>query len=359
MATYPYPPTYTGDPNTPIDPNSAYAKSLNYMMPGGGASPGGFSSPAPAKAIAPTSPYGNFMLQPWQMVGQSALPPTTSLTSGPVSGYNPVYGGVPSVPNPTATQGAAIGGNMGNLGGIGQLSQGLGGINAGLGSQPYQQNLPNYQALLGQASGNALSNLQGNLPADVVRNIQQAGAERGVSTGSPSSPNANAAYLRALGLTSLGLQQTGQQQFGQLVGLTPTGPQFNPASLLVSPEQYQQAQAAQNIYGSAPIPGSAAAAAMSALQGGLRQGQGATSPGYFPTQSASLVQDVMNKYAPFQGGTPSYGGGVVDPYAQATQSSYDPYNMYDPRVESEFGYFGDGTDLGSQDFYPEDLGFGG
>lgn len=53
------------------------------------------------------------------------------------------------------------------------------------------------------------SQLAGQVPEDVKRNLIQGAAERGVATGMPGAPITNAQYLRGLGLTSLGLQQQG------------------------------------------------------------------------------------------------------------------------------------------------------
>ena len=61
----------------------------------------------------------------------------------------------------------------------------------GAGQQAYGQ-LPNYNADISTLGTNINSEVSGQLPADVVNQIAQAGAERGVATGSPGSPNANA-----------------------------------------------------------------------------------------------------------------------------------------------------------------------
>jgi len=111
---------------------------------------------------------------------------------------------------------------------------------------PYQFNLPNYGAMTGQRSKNTLGLLSGQVPTDVLQQIQQRGAERGVATGMPGGPNANAAWLRALGLTSLGLQQQGSQQLSQSIQDTPVAPVFNPLSQFIPQENaYAELQAAK------------------------------------------------------------------------------------------------------------------
>lgn len=124
---------------------------------------------------------------------------------------------------------------------------------------PYQANLPGYQSLVGQRSSNIGGLLQGQVPTDVLQQIQQRGAERGVATGSPGSPNANAAWLRALGLTSLGLQQQGSQQLGQAIEQTPVPEIWNPIELymsqLKSREELEAARIGEKGAGRVGVPG--------------------------------------------------------------------------------------------------------
>jgi hypothetical protein len=81
--------------------------------------------------------------------------------------------------------------------------------------------LPGYSGDLSSIGGNISSETAGKLPADVIQQIQQQAAERGVATGSPGSDNSNAALLRAMGLTSLQLTQQGQQDFSSILGSLP------------------------------------------------------------------------------------------------------------------------------------------
>ncbi len=286
---------------------------------------GGYQAPMTHYSYTPyPSPYSP---QPAPTAGGNA----STIPGATAFGYSPTAGGIPQVPNPVSTAGQAIGGNLGNLGGLGSLSTGVTGINAGIGQQPYNQNLPNYQGLLSQNSANALSNSRGIIPQDVINQLQQSAAERGVALGSPGSPNSNAAYLSAILKKSLDLQNTGFQQFGSLVGLTPTGPSFNPASMFVDPTAQQAANAAANLYNSAPIPQYAQNAAFGALNAGLNRGQGATGP---QTSSADLVASILNKYSPTvgsgalgfgfgtAGGTQGAGGGSTAPYDLS--GSFDP-----------------------------------
>jgi hypothetical protein len=182
----------------------------------------------------------------------------STLSPGPVNYYNPAYGGVPTVPNPTATAATANAGNAANLP---QLEGTAGSLNPFNEQQilgQYNMAIPNYAALTQTASGNAMSELEGNVPQDVINQLLQGAAERGITGGVPESANSNAAYLRALGLTSIGQQQTGMANLHQLSADAPIAPLFNPASMFVTPEQEQEAQMASNIYASAPNPEAAA-----------------------------------------------------------------------------------------------------
>lgn len=268
-----------------------------------------------------SAPSGNSISNIWQHWYPSQTPaqpstanPGATLTSGPVFNYSPSAGGTPTVPSPAGTQAQSILGNQQNFGGLSNLSTNTAQLNAQIGQLPYQLNLPNYSGLLGQASGNALSLLGGNVPSDIQRNLIQSAAQRGIATGMPGAPATNASYLQSLGLTGLGLQQQGLQNFGSLMGMTPTGPQFNPASMYVGPEAYQQAQSAANLYNAAPIPAYAQQAQFNALNQGLNRGQAATAPQQpaAQTQSADLVNSILQKYAPTATGAPTGSTGDVN-----------------------------------------------
>ena len=98
---------------------------------------------------------------------------------------------------------------------------------------PFLQNMPNYANLVGKRGEITSDMLSGQLPRDVMQQIQQAGAERGVAQGSPGSSNSNAAMLRALGLNSLQMQGQGSQMMSQSIADTPVPELWNPMSLYV------------------------------------------------------------------------------------------------------------------------------
>lgn len=239
------------------------------------------------------------------------------------------YGGIPTVPDPTDTARQAISGGISSLSDLYSLGTGLSNITAAEARNQYEQNLPGYGALTSKASSNIGEDLAGTLPADVVALLQSSAAERGVSTGSPDSPNSNAAYLRAMGLTSLGRKDLGQQELTAAIGRTPTGPLFNPASMLVTPDQQQAAAAAQDLYNSAPNPFLAAQERKRLALEGL--GAGAGSIGGAPGISRTRA-DPFSFGPGFTGGGGTRGGtGGLDmsPEAIANWANFES-DYWDP-----------------------------
>jgi hypothetical protein len=213
-----------------------------------------------------------------------------TLPGAPAFGYAGAYGGIPQVASPGATQGAAIGANVGALPGLFDLSGQVNTFNAAQAVAPFRANLPGYDSMVAQASQNIGNNLAGQIAPDVWRNLQQMAAERGTAIGAPGSPNAEAGLLRALGLTTLDLQNLGQTQLTGAIARTPTGPQFNPAAMFVSPEDWQAAQQAANLYAAAPVPELRAKAEMNALRSGVGAGAQTTAPSALQLPVASTSQ---------------------------------------------------------------------
>lgn len=119
-------------------------------------------------------------------------------------------------------------------------------INKFMGNQAllqYSRNLPGYANAVGQRMENTQQMLEGDLPQDVVNQIAQQSAERGVGGGGVS-PNSNAAYLRALGLNSLDMQMQGSKELSSAISDTPLAELWNPASLWVPTVLGQQERAA-------------------------------------------------------------------------------------------------------------------
>jgi hypothetical protein len=116
---------------------------------------------------------------------------------------------------------------------------------------------PAGQAVQSQILGNIGAGARGELSPGAVSMMAQGAAERGIRGGFGSdSPNINASYLRALGLTSEDLQAKAAQQYGALLGENPSAPIYSPSTGFISPSQYASVASAQNA-ANAPRPMSA------------------------------------------------------------------------------------------------------
>ncbi len=178
--------------------------------------------------------------------------------------------------------------------------------------------LPGYNASLGNIGANIQSETAGVLPDDVKRQLAQAAAERAVRTGTAGSENADAAYLRALGLTSLDLTGRGQAQLQSILPQLPgVGISENP-NFYVNPAQQYERDLQENIFKAAPDPTAAAAAGLGAVQSGFNAGRGSMVSGGFP-------------------GLPAAGGNAGEtaafmarPWEQPNPGAVGGTNLYDP-----------------------------
>lgn len=124
--------------------------------------------------------------------------------------------------------------------GIDQITQAINQLNLTAQQAANAARIPNATGLETQSSNLIGQELGGQVPADVISLLQQQGAERGAATGmAPGSPNANAAYLRALGLTSIDQQQRGEANLTSALGRNPGAPIVDPSRFVMTP--YQQA----------------------------------------------------------------------------------------------------------------------
>lgn len=136
---------------------------------------------------------------------------------------------------PGATQATAL--NLAGGENLSALTDRINALTRGGQAASLAARIPNATGLEAESSANIGSELHGQLPADVLRQLQQQAAERGVATGSPGSPNSNAAYLRALGLTSLDLTGRGQADLSAALARNPAAPIFDPSTQLITPYQ--------------------------------------------------------------------------------------------------------------------------
>ena len=156
----------------------------------------------------------------------------------------PVGGGVSNF-NPYGSASQAQAFNLAGGENLSALSDTINAITRNAQTQANQARIPGAANLEAQSSANIGSELEGQLPADVVRQLSQQAAERGVAIGSPASPNSRAALLRALGLTSLDLTGRGQAELSAAYGRNPAAPIFDPSTQLITPYQGAQLGAEQ------------------------------------------------------------------------------------------------------------------
>lgn len=127
--------------------------------------------------------------------------------------------------------------NLSNPDWIKAMSEMISQINIDAQQKANASRIPNASGLEKQSSGNIADALAGKLPSDVINQIAQTSAERGVSTGNPMGASTNADLLKAIGLNSLQLQNTGQSWLDQALGRNPSGPIANTQALVTTPAQ--------------------------------------------------------------------------------------------------------------------------
>jgi len=125
----------------------------------------------------------------------------------PPRAYTPASGGIPVAVNPADAANAALDASLGNLDKAKKLGQQTNEFMVG----QYTGRVPGYTDMAQQSSANIASALLGEVPQDVLTQLAQGAAERGIMRGIPGSQASNADYLRGLGLTSLGLQKYGEE----------------------------------------------------------------------------------------------------------------------------------------------------
>lgn len=256
------------------------------------------------------------------------MPASNVLTGGPVTGYDPRYGGIPSAPDPSAESLAAVLANINNLAKITALAGGAGGASAEGARSQILKSIPQFDALLGQFSENVGAGSRGELSPSLRAQINQNLAEYGTKTGS-QGPAADAARLRALGLTSEEVQRRALQDMATLKGLAPTGPEFNPSSMFTDPSTQLMWQWLANQLKSAPVPGEARRDELNRQADAFRSGYNVTGPGFNyggrqtgqpgTGQDMSWLKDIINRGTQAPGQTPVVP--VANPNAVADISS--------------------------------------
>ncbi len=177
--------------------------------------------------------------------------------------------------------------------------------------------MPNLSGLTSQAGNVIGSEMSGQVPTDVMQQIQNAGATWGMQTGMPGSGLANDFSLENLGLTSLQEQQAGLGNY--LKTLTGVG------STMQSPQLMAEIAARNATMAAAPNPG-AAAQHLENLAGG-----GASNPFTRVSTNGGINTGVSYPGLP---GFGSQAGGWTNPLTGQLVPS-TPFNPtgYDPSMQ--------------------------
>lgn len=209
----------------------------------------------PALGTTPFQPYtpastANPGYAPMNNYTGAIMPPGSAPATNPV-GVPTGPPGVPALGTTSSIPGGATSGfdfstfsnNLGaQIPGIESLTQAINQLNQTAQQSANAGRIPNATGLESQSSNLIGQELGGQVPQDVLNLLAQQGAERGVAMGSPGSANANAAYLRALGLTSLDLTNRGEANLTAALGRNPAAPVVDPSKFVMTP--YQAAQLA-------------------------------------------------------------------------------------------------------------------
>lgn len=215
--------------------------------------------------------------------------------------------------------------------------------------------VPGSTAIEQQLSDNTSQLAKGQLPQDVINQIQQRAAERGISTGNDN-------YLQALGLNSLEAQQMAQGNLTAADARNPVAPIFNPASMLLTPAQLG---ALQNQGGFLALDWYKALTGQGGYGGGRGGGGGQTPTGQSEDQSnPNWWRSVMPVGTPGMPTSPVSGGGggvVNDPNYPGTSipglpnltsllGTQDPGYGYSPDPFGQIPFGGDASNPSYWDF---------
>lgn len=175
-----------------------------------------------------------------------------------------------------------------------------GAVPGAVGLPPVYQDLgnvyPNLTGTNAQVSQNILGELAGQLSPETMNSIQDEAARFGVTSGMPGSALSGQRGLKNLGLSVEGLQHQGLQDYNALI---PTISRTQ----TVDPHLQTDIASRNALFGSAPDPAAAAAAAEAAFRRGLGTGRTLGGGG-----GGVITQTPPNLSAPM----PRSGGGVTE-----------------------------------------------
>jgi len=210
----------------------------------------------------------------------------------------------PSVPNlPVAAVPTPA-----SVGELGNLTQQINNM-LRLGTKTAQNaRIPNEPGLETQSSKVIGQELGGGVPDDVLKLLQQQGAEGAPGTG----VNPMAAYERALGITSLGQVRAGMTDLSAAEARNPAAPTFDPTTQLLTPGQAGNlalGQQSQNLAAQAEADRVALEEERLALEGARLPGGGVGYGGQASTPAPNVLSPgpAYNSGQAYFAATPGYG----------------------------------------------------
>jgi hypothetical protein len=216
--------------------------------------------------------------------------------TGSAYGYTDAYGGKPDTSSPSSTAASAISGTTSNLSSLYGLASSVNQFNTQQALQSEEATTPGYAGNMSKWASDISSLLSGQVSSDTKYQLQEAAAERGVSTGTSGSQASNSSYLRALGLTSLGLEQTGASQLASMLGSSVKTSNMDLSPYMTTASDQQNAQQYANTVASTASPAASAAASTAAAKSGLSTGAslaGGNQGGGGTSSIASLLSSIL------------------------------------------------------------------
>ncbi len=219
----------------------------------------------------------------------------TGNLTGSAYDWSNIYGGKANVQDPTTSAASAITGSSGNLASLYDLGSSLNQYQTSQALASAEAATPGYTANMDKWASDISDLLAGKVSTRTKNTLAQAGAERGISTGTAGSQSNDSAWLQALGLTSEAQQKTGASELASMIGLAPKVNLFDYNNYLTNPSDVAGAQYAANTITSAATPSAAGAAAKDAVTSGISTGQAAagTAPGASNQSIGSLLASIL------------------------------------------------------------------
>lgn len=206
---------------------------------------------------------------------------------------------------------------------------------------------PNLGKTQGTASGNILSELQGNLSSGTINAIQDAAARFGINSGMGSSGLSHNLSLRDLGLTSENVQQQGLTDFNNLLGTVSKTETVSPETQIALSQSNNALAAQANPQDATNYALSLYNQYLNTLSGAGSKTSGVTTPTIRGNSGGSGTTQPFQSTAPTvttpgaPGGGSSVGTGSTGGYEPVTGNTYGGFSPTDTGAtpdQSEFNW---------------------